>query len=297
MPVKIKCKASNSKFKVLNSKFKALNSKFKVSNSESKALYSKFKALYSVFLLFQNISTYLFLPCTRFTIKTIVMIVSKAYSRFNIEVNTSIPYISNPVTTARLKLGAPTVAKFQGLLTQWNNLYPKYTDPSTHTDPVVIDMKVLYKEFYQWTNKLKKHLKYNMEIELTASDLESIYIHTDKHRKGKLPRPEDAPTNQILSQKNHSARISTHIHIVNEKPKRKLPEHVKKIGRKVAITEYNAGPPPDDAYKNLEIIGRSVYTISFKPEESGLKAWLITWYINARGENGPCSPPLAIHII
>lgn len=76
-----------------------------------------------------------------------------------------------------------------------------------------------------------------------------------------------------------------------------LPVDIKPFGRALCLTDSAETPPKRAQYHNLEAVGSTTYELVFAPENARMNAWLITWYINNRGETGPESAPLSFMVV
>ena len=78
---------------------------------------------------------------------------------------------------------------------------------------------------------------------------------------------------------------------------RALPGNVQRIGRAVAIMVNDEATPTRAQYRAIDSIGTTVYNLVAAPGDEHKMCWLITWYINSRGEAGPESEPLSFRVI
>ncbi len=78
---------------------------------------------------------------------------------------------------------------------------------------------------------------------------------------------------------------------------RALPTSVQRIGRAVAMMTNDETTPNRSQYNAIDSIGTTAYTMVAAPEDEHKMCWLITWYINPRGETGPESEPLSFRVV
>jgi hypothetical protein len=237
------------------------------------------------------------------------MKISQRFSDFNTEVSGSVTYLTLPANVTRLKLDALTVTALGDLMTDWNPKWGKYIDPSQHTDGSVIDINSAYHVFHPYMESLKISLKKNKAITLTGADYTNIHIHQDADHRAHIPRPAIAPANQVIKTSHLITKIFTNNPQPGFENQTHLPVDVKKIGRKIAVVAAFPNPippggggpsfpvPSAQQYITLEPIGSTTYDLVFDVEQEGAMAYLITWYMNARGEAGPPSAPFAFRII
>ena len=104
------------------------------------------------------------------------------------------------------------------------------------------------------------------------------------------------------NQNQHQRRInipsngSTSAPTASEAHHRALPPGVQRIGRAIALTDAGITPSRDE-YHAIAAVGTSTHKIKFAPADEGKEGWLITWYVNTRGEMGPESVGLAFRVV
>jgi hypothetical protein len=225
------------------------------------------------------------------------MRISQRYSLYNNEVNSFVSYMSKPGNATRLKVSAEQLSEIQNLLADWQPKFAAYMNPDTHNDISVAAINNAYKKVHPVLQSLKKQLKSNKSISLIALDYGELYIHQNKPRRAHIPRPFNCPTNEVLLQHHLVVKIFSRNPDDLRNNRRKLPDDVAKIGRKLAIVNSDVWQPAPELYQYLDTIGYSRYVLKFDPEDVGKCGWLITWYINPRGEAGPPSEPCHFYII
>jgi hypothetical protein len=237
------------------------------------------------------------------------MKISQRYSDFNTEVTSSVPYLVLPANVTRLQLPSQTVTDIGTNFTNWGNKWTPYIDPAQHTDISVININNAYHSFHPLIEGVKKMLKSNTAITLTGDDYGSIHIHQDLDHRAHVPRPTVAPANQVIKTSHLVTKIFTNNPQEGFENQTKLPVDVKKVGRKIAVVPPFVTPIPPggggaafpvplpEQYMTLEPIGSTIYDLVFQPEQEGAMAYIITYYINPRGEAGPPSAPFAFRII
>jgi hypothetical protein len=235
------------------------------------------------------------------------MKLSQKLSDFNSEINISVPYLTTAGNVTRLKIDSQIVTDAGDFKTDWNLKYGLYADPATHTDQTVIDINNAYRVFHPFMENVKKSLKSNPAITLIGADYTNIHIHIDAAHRVRVPRPEFAPTNQVIKSTHLVNRIFTSNPQPGTETSTHLPADVVKIGRKVAVVFPTSMPPgggpagiiapSGDLYDDIEAIGHTQYDVVFQPEQYGATAFIITWYLNARGEAGPPSEPYSFKVI
>jgi hypothetical protein len=220
---------------------------------------------------------------------------SEEFTRFNAEVNVSVPYMLLPANTSRLKLDPAQVASLSNHLTEWNIRFPLYDSPLTHLPETVIDIQNLYGIFHPEIQGIKQQIKKSKSITLIGTDYEAIQIHQDVERRTHVPRPTITPGNEVLHRDPRKVKIFTlNPHAETEK---KLPVDVEKVGHKLAVTSADIQPPPPESYSRIENVGSAIYDIEFQPNQAAMRGWLITCYINPTGEEGPWSDPVDFIIV
>jgi len=223
------------------------------------------------------------------------MKISQKFVDFNNESNGVVSYALTPENIIRFKIIVSQKDLLKSMLDDWNFKFPIYIDPLQHVAGSVIDINKAYDVFHPYLQSFKMQIKNDLTIELTGDDYTGLHIHEDNDRRHHIPRPTIEPENTVEDQTHLITKIFTF------DPKhntiKKLPEDVKKIGRKIAITpEFDAKPDPK-AFINLEDVGTAVHAICFDESNEGSVCWLMTCYINPRGEEGPYCKPYGFRII
>ena len=218
------------------------------------------------------------------------MILSQKLADFDAEMNDSVPYIETTGTAARLQISSTKVTSIHDKRVLWNPLYLSYKDPLTHAESVK-DINDLYDVFHKEIEGLKKQLKANSEITLTGTDYKKIHIHIDLDHRHHVAKPTIAPESTCTKITHLVNRFFTFNATSGQETVKHLPEDVKKIGRKVAYTNHGDPIPSRDKFSLLDAIGTSSYDIVHAIENAHKKGYLITWYLNNRGEAGPESDP------
>ena len=165
-----------------------------------------------------------------------------------------------------------------------------YKAAETHT-AAVIDMKAIYAILHPEMENLKKQLKANTDIVLTGTDYTKIHIHEDADARVHVPKPTITPGNSTSNTSHCANKFFAFNPTEGEEAKKALPVDVKKIGRKVYYANHGDPLPALDKYTLLDAIGTSTFTIVCTAEQAHKQGYLITWYINNRGEAGPESDP------
>ena len=225
------------------------------------------------------------------------MKISQKFANFDSEVNEFVPYAVTPANVIRLRLSTDQTTACTDDLTDWNNKYGLYKGASTHTEQTVIDINNAYDTMHQGLQNLKKQIKNDATVELTGADYTHLHIHQDASKRHHIPTPDFVPMNTCLKLTHLVAQIFTSNPNPPHETENKLPVDVDKIGRKIAIVKPTDPEPAISSYHNLEAIGSVIYDIVFDPLNEGAKVWLITCYINARGEEGPSSKPMSFPVI
>jgi hypothetical protein len=237
---------------------------------------------------------YLSLASNQISNKYLPMRISQIYSDFNSEVTISVPYINT--NQLPLKVTATQATELTDFLTDWNTLWAKYIDPTQHTDTVVHDVINLYHNFHSSIQGIKAQIKNNKSITLTEEIISKVHIHVDAPHRAAVPVPGFAPVNQLIK----STHLVNKIWTFNPQPgmenETSMPIDVVRIARKMAVVADGVTPSAEN-YHAITQVGVTMYDIVFSPEQEGAMAWLITSYVNHRGQEGPSSPPFKFRII
>ncbi len=222
------------------------------------------------------------------------MKLSQKLADFNTEVNASMPYINSKA--AHLKEDSGQVTQGDNFLSDWNIKYPLYVSPATHTEQSVFDINELYSHFHPFIAGVKQQIKLNKAVTLTGADISTLHIHVDAAHRGHVPRPAFAPANSVIKSTHLVAKIFTNNPNPPHEKETAMPQDVAKIDRKLAVVGSADPAPKPEQYDALETVGYTIYDLVFAPEQEGARAYLITNYENARGEQGPPSVALSFII-
>lgn len=225
------------------------------------------------------------------------MKLSQKLADFRAEVTVSVPYIALAANATRLQVSTTKVNSLNTKLTDYTTKFNLYGSPATHTEQSVIDINTAYDSFHPDIEALKQQLKHNKDIVLTGTDIATINIHVDAPRRKHVPKPTISPVNNAIQHTHLVVTIFTSNPTPPHQTEAKLPDDVSKIGRKLAVVKLDDPVPTDAKYTTLPIIGTTIYDLVFAPEQVNMKAYLITWYINPTGEEGPTSAPYAFDVI
>ncbi|MEI6816305.1 MAG: hypothetical protein WCL14_06815 [Bacteroidota bacterium] len=218
------------------------------------------------------------------------MRLSQKLSDFDAEMNNSVPYIESTGTAGRLQISGTKVTSLHDKRELWDPLYDSYKDPLTHAESVK-DINDLYDKFHAEIEDLKKQLKSNTDIVLTGTDYSKIHIHVDLDHRHHVEKSTIAPANTCTKITHLVNRFFTFNPTSGQEAVKHLPKDVKKIGRKVVYTNHGEPVPARDKFLLIDAIGTSSYDIVHATENAHKKGYLITWYLNNRGEAGPESDP------
>ena len=223
------------------------------------------------------------------------MKLSQKFLDFSAEIAVSVPYLNT--NKVRLGVSDAQITALQDYKSNWGTLMDKYIDPEQHVESVVHDVQTLYTTFHHYLEGVKQQIKNNKTWELTGDDYTSIHIHIDQGHRGHIPRPTVSPANQEIKTSHLVKKIFTSNPQPGKENDVSLPVDVAKIGRKLAVAAATAPAPGPEQYHTLESIGTAIYDLVFAPEQAGAMGYLITYYINSRGEEGPPSEPFSFRII
>ncbi len=221
---------------------------------------------------------------------------SQKYFDFEAESKTFVEYATDPANVTRLKLGSTLPGELTSLRADWSDIYAKYLDPATHY-LVIKDISDAYDTFHTKIQAVKAMLKANILITLISQDYTSLNIHEDAEKRAHVPRPGFAPANTVIKQTHLVVQIFTSNPNPPHEKETNLPEDVTKIGRKIAYGKPGENPPALDLYHHIEPIGSTIYEIIFSAENLGAMAYIMTCYMNNRGEEGPYSKPTDFYVI
>ena len=219
---------------------------------------------------------------------------SKAYATFNSELEHIISY--STANQKRLQITDAVLQILKDDWTLWQSHYEPYLDPGRRTPLVSQSVKTAYHDIDAYLRRFKQSVKMNVNITLTDSDYGNLYIHKDKTARRHHKAPEYAPVINLLS----SEHLLNEFELLDSRPgaehRRHFPIDVVYAGRKLALVSADAPPPADTDYRTLTQTSRVIFNLHFSPADEGKKGYLITWYVNERGEVGPQSKPVSFYV-
>ena len=222
------------------------------------------------------------------------MRLSQKYLDFDAEAKAAMQYL--PDTFARLGISQEQYDRLVAELTAWTAALSLYIDPQTHTPAAIENMRMQYDTFYHSILAMRQQLKNDSDITLTADDYTALGIHIDKTTRTRSRVPDVAPISVLLETNHLVNEIVTSQPVQGEERHRAMPDDVQRIGRAIAYAAEGVTPTRDQ-YHAIDSVGVTSYRIVSLPSEVGMICWLITWYINPRGETGPESEPLSFRVI
>ena len=222
------------------------------------------------------------------------MRISQRYLDFDAEAKGVLQYL--PDTFARLGISQEQYDRLVAELTAWTAALSLYIDPQTHTPAAIENMRIQYNTFYHSILAMRQQLKNDSDITLSADDYTVLGIHIDKTTRTRSRVPVVAPINVLVTTNHLVNEIITSVPEQGEERHRAMPDDVQRIGRAIAYAAEGVTPTRDQ-YHAIDSVGVTSYRIVSMPSEEGMVCWLITWYINPRGEVGPESKPLSFRVI
>lgn len=202
------------------------------------------------------------------------------------------------ITANMARLGVPqeTIDALNANKVDWDAKWTIYASRASQTMEARKEMEAIFNTFETQIREIQQSLKNNANITLTPTDYVRLDIHVDKTTRTPATRPIIAPENVVLATNHLTVKVSTfepdsgnenHVH---------LPEYATSIARELAITD-TAEPPERSAYHAIDNTGRGIHMVTFTQADVDKFGWLITKYVNNRGEAGPESDPCKLRIM
>ncbi len=182
-------------------------------------------------------------------------------------------------------------------MADWDAQYKLYIDPETHTERQIETTRTAYTQTRSLLSGIQQQVKNSKAVTLTDADIDNLYIHRDAPRRGRVPVPSVAPDNVLLASKHLTNRISTFEPSPGIENHLGLPADVSRVGRKIALVPQGEPAPQASDYHPLDSSGAGAFNLVWQPEQAEHNCYLITWFINFRGESGPESLPFKFAII
>lgn len=187
----------------------------------------------------------------------------------------------------RLRIDEGQKAEMLIAFINWTALFYQYRDASKRTPIITEQTKTAYQDLNNRLRGMVQQVKNDRAIALTDADRKALGI-TPRKPYRTLPRPSQAPMNEVSATALGKVTFTT-TNTIDGGVKHTRPTDVDRIGRAVAYTENNAPPPIRTAYKTITDSRSMQFTLPTPPNQTG---YLITWFVNHRGESGPPSEPL-----
>ena len=222
------------------------------------------------------------------------MQIAKRYLEFDAEAKEFMHHLSGAYS--RLAVSPTQYQRMAGELADWTAALALYIDPNTHTPAAVQNARAQYNLFHRSILALRRQLKNSQDIDLTADDYAALGVHKDKTTRTRPPVPNIAPVNVLHATHHLVNEFITSAPTTSEVHHRALPPGVQRIGRALALTDAGITPSRDE-YHAIAAVGTSTHKIKFAPADEGKVGWLITWYVNTRGEMGPESEGLGFRVV
>lgn len=181
-------------------------------------------------------------------------------------------------------------------LALWTTALTAHKTAATHNTITIEAMRMQYAISNKLVADLRQQIK-RSTVELPAADYENLGIHSDKTTRTPAPIPMVSPTNTLLASNHLVNRISTAESNQGDENHRSKPLGVQRVGRKIALVAQGATAPVAADYHAIDSVGSIIFDIVFNPLEVDMNCYLITWYINSRGEAEPESPPLMFIVV
>jgi hypothetical protein len=215
---------------------------------------------------------------------------SQLFSNFDAEMGVSLGYLNSGGNALRLGVSTTKMAYFNGQKALWDPLYLAYKDPLTKEETQK-DIEDLFKTFNQDMEDNKETLKSNTDITLTGTDILKLFIHIDAARRNYVAVPNIAPVNSCTKYAVGVNKVyagnPTEGHITDKH----LPDDVAKIGRAIAYVPHYQPAPTRDKYTTISSVGSTSFDILVATINRHMVCYIITWYINNRGDFGGESDP------
>lgn len=215
---------------------------------------------------------------------------NQEFSNFDAEMIISVPYINTGGNAARLGIPPGTVTSMLSNKALWDPLYLAWKDPLTKVESQK-DLQDLYDIFFKQMEDNKAMLKANEAITLTGTDILRLFIHVDAARRHYVEVPNIAPVNACSNYAVGVNKIYTGNPTVGHTTDKHLPDDVVKIGRATCYVPHYQPAPTRDQYTNISSVGSTSYDLLVSAANRHMVCYIITWYINNRGDNGPESDP------
>lgn len=217
------------------------------------------------------------------------------YFEFDTELATALAYAT--ANTAALGISADQLTALTDASTAWTAAFALYQTPATHTPLQVAATQTAYNTARDLLTGIQQQIKNDRSITLSDADIDNMYIHRDAQRRGRVPVPSVAPDNTLLESKHLTNQISTFQPDPGVENHRGLPTDVFAVMRKIALVAIGSPAPEADAYHAIETSGHGTFRLAWVPEQEGMECYLITAFVNRRGEMGPESQPISFTII
>ncbi len=215
---------------------------------------------------------------------------SQLFSNFDAEMTVFVGHINAAGNATRLQVSPAKVLSLNNKKLLWDPLYLKYKDPLTKAESQK-DLEDLFALFNKEIEALKEQLKANSDITLTGTDILRLFIHVDAERRHYVEVPNIAPVNSCIKYAVGDNKIYVGNPTEGHTNDRHLPDDVVKIGRAIVYINHYLPITARNTFTEISSVGSTTFDILVAPENRHKVGYIITWYINNRGDKGPESDP------
>ena len=226
------------------------------------------------------------------------MKLSRKYAENSASLQNIVRYLTdesgNPnENAARLDVSAEEVAEIAALQSAFAAAYAAYTNPDTHNEISVANMRAADGRAFAAISPLRLRLKHGRAA-LTSADYAELGIHEDKKTRTRTKAPQDVPHAVLIESKPLSLTFEAVKQTPEGAHRFALPPRWK-IAREVAIVAAGTEPADGD-FRSLESAGRGRFAISFDAAQVGMHCYLRIAFENSAGRS-PFSLPVKAIVI
>ena len=213
---------------------------------------------------------------------------------YNVFVRGFIPYVTTDDNKVRYGISATQASALTAFLTLWTSKYDVNVAPLTHTPGTESDLIDAYQTGFPLTNSIRGKIKLDTTITLSALERQVLDLPKPNPRRHHVDVPNYGPSfvcTGLIPLKATMAAINP-----DNVFKRAKPPGVDLIGVEMVITEFNAPVPKDEDYIRQSDENGTTFDVLFTNAQSGKRAYIRGFYINARGEESPRGIPCVFTI-
>ena len=216
--------------------------------------------------------------------------ISARYQQFDAYARAVIALIRDEA--ARLRLAPAFRAEILAAYSIWQAAFARYVDTAARTAADTAATAAAYKTLHALLRAVRRQLKTDGAVQLTARDRIIFDLPPRAHYHFE-PRPAAAGQHTVRETWPGYVIFNTMNTIdPHTKNHRRLPTDVHYLAIYLAFTDTKTPPTADQFQRVGDDATHMTFRVDIPPEHRGKIGWLVTAFMNRRGQQGPKSVAL-----